>query len=57
MLSQPAPARPPPDGRDEDHERGQLENEVSNFLRQITCFDKREVLCIDLIKYGVPVDE
>lgn len=57
MLSQPAPARPPPDGRDEDHERGQLENEVSNFLRQITCFDKWEVLCIDLIKYGVPVDE
>ena len=31
MLLQPAPARPPPDGRDEDRERDQLENEVSNF--------------------------
>ena len=40
LLSQPAPARPPPDGLDEDRERDQLENEVSNFLCQITCFDK-----------------
>ena len=42
LLSQPAPApaRPPPDGLDEDRERDQLENEVSNFLGQITCFDK-----------------
>ena len=31
MLSQPAPARPPADGRDEARETDQLENEVSNF--------------------------
>ncbi|XP_029183504.2 uncharacterized protein LOC114951485 [Acropora millepora] len=30
MLSQPAPARPPPDGRDEDRERDQLENELTD---------------------------
>jgi len=40
LLSQPAPARPPPDGLNKDRERGQLENEVSNFLCQIACFDK-----------------
>ena len=40
LLSQPAPARPAPDGLDKSRERDQLENEVSNFLGQITCFDK-----------------